>query len=61
MFSHNLCDYPKLKGILFSYGGQFSYDVVTSDVYIGPSQVFTGGQDLADAILLWVLVFFFFF
>ena len=32
-----------------------------SEVYIGPSQVFTGGQDFADAVLLWALVFFFFF
>jgi hypothetical protein len=40
--------------------GQFAYDVVKSEVYIGPSQVFTGGQDLTDAILLWALVFCFF-
>ena len=34
------------------------YDV-TSEVYLGPSRVFTGGEDLADAILLWALVFLF--
>ena len=34
------------------------YDL-TSEVYLGPSQVFTGGVDLAYAILLWALVFHF--
>ena len=31
------------------------YDI-TSEVYLGPSRVLTGGEDLADAILLWALV-----